>query len=205
MASQVQSKPVIGIVGGIASGKTTVAREFGSCGGFVIDCDAVGHELLADDIVRNKLRKHWGDGIFAADGSVSRDALGKIAFSSKTQIDALNAILHPLIAARIAEFIAVGQANPEITIIVIDAAVLFEAGWNKFCAHTIFVKASLRHRIGRAAKTRSWDKQTLLQRESLQISLDNKATRCSYIVDNCSTESHLKEQVFQFIRQISRG
>jgi len=203
MVPQVQSKPVIGIVGGVGSGKTTAARAFAEHGGFVIDCDAVGHELLDDDIVQNELRERWGESIFAPDGSVNRSALGKIVFSSKKYLDALNTILHPRIAARIAELVITAQADPKITIITIDAAVLFEAGWDKFCTHTIFVKAPLSQRIKRVAQTRGWSEQTLLQRESSQNSLDSKAARCSHAVDNCSTESHLKEQVIQLIKQVS--
>ena len=202
MVPQVQSKPVIGIVGGIGSGKTTAAGEFTEHGGFVIDCDAVGHELLDDDIVRCELRKRWGESVFAPDGSVNRSALGKIVFSNKKQLDALNAILHPRIAARISELIETAQANPKIKIVAIDAAVLFEGGWDKFCTHTIFVEAPLSQRIKRVTKTRGWDEQTLLKRESSQNSLDSKAARCSYTVVNCSTESHLKEQIIQLIKQI---
>jgi dephospho-CoA kinase len=202
MISQMQPKPVIGIVGGIGSGKTTAAREFTKHCGFVIDCDVVGHELLGDDTVCRELREHWGESIFADDGSVDRDILGKIVFDSKNQLDALNAILHPRIAARIAELIATAQADPKIIMIAIDAAVLFEAGWDKFCTHTIFVKAPLSQRVKRVTETRGWSKQTLLQRESSQFSLDSKAAKCSHTVDNCSTESHLKEQIFQFVKHI---
>ena len=195
-----QQKPVIGIVGGIGSGKTTAASELAKHGGFVIDCDAVGHEFLDDEVVRGELRERWGESISAADGSVDRSALGKIVFNDKKQLDALNAILHPRMGAKISELITTAQGNPKITMIIIDAAVLFEAGWDKFCSHTIFVKAPLSQRVKRVSETRGWSEQTLVQRESSQNSLDSKAAMCSHTVDNCSSESHLKEQIVQFIR-----
>jgi len=201
MTLQVQSKPVVGIVGGVGSGKTTAAKAFANRGGFVIDCDAVGHELLGDDTVRSELRKRWGESIFATNGSVDRSVLGKIVFSSKKQLDALNTILHPRIAARTDELITTAQADSKVTIIAVDAAVLFEAGWDKFCTHTIFVNAPLDQRIKRVTETRGWNEQILLQRESSQISLDSKAARCSHTVDNCSTESHLEDQIFQLIKK----
>ena len=203
MVPQVRSKPVVGIVGGVGSGKTTVAREFTKHGGCIIDCDAVGHELLGDDIVRSKLRERWDESIFAPDGSVNRSVLGKIVFGGKNQLDDLNAILHPRIAARIVELVATAQADPKISLVAIDAAVLFEAGWDKFCTYTIFVKAPLSQRVERVTETRGWNERTLLQRESSQNSLDSKEAKCSHTVDNCSAESHLKEQIFQFIEHIS--
>ena len=196
---------MIGIVGGIGSGKTTAASEFTKHGGFVIDCDAVGHEFLDDEVVRGELRERWGESISAADGSVDRSALGKIVFNDKKQLDALNAILHPRMGAKISELITTAQADPKITLIIIDAAVLFEAGWDKFCSHTIFVKAPLNQRAKRVSETRGWSEQTLVQRESSQNSLDSKAAMCCHTVDNCSTESHLKEQIVQFTKQISHG
>ncbi len=203
MVRNMQTKPVIGIVGGVGSGKTTAAKAFGAHGGFVIDCDAIGHQLLGDDTVRRELRERWGESIFDAAGAVDRTALGHIVFADSTQLAALNAIMHPRIAAKIEELITAANANPEVSLIVIDAAVLFEGGWDKFCTHTVFVNAPLGQRIERVTKTRSWDEHTLRTRESSQISLDSKAAKCSHAVDNYSTESHLGERISQLIRQIS--
>jgi dephospho-CoA kinase len=185
-------KPVIGLVGGIGAGKSTVAAELGRLGCAVIDGDAIGHRLLAEPTVRRRLRERWGKGIFRPGGTVDRRRLGEIVFANRRELEALNAILHPRIRRRIAGAIDRAQADPATPAVVVDAAVLLEAGWQDLCTSLVFVEAD----------EQGWDAAARAVREKLQISLDKKRRKCHYSVVNSSSVSHLSEQIRSLFRDI---
>ncbi|MDY6913670.1 MAG: dephospho-CoA kinase [Planctomycetota bacterium] len=195
MTVQNPEKPVIGIVGGIGAGKSLAAAEFARLGCALLDADAIGHELLADESVRNEIRARWGGAVFTDDGAVSRDKLGRIVFADADQLAVLSRILHPRIRAKLVEGIAAAQRDPTAAAVLLDAAVLFEAGWDKLCTHRIFVEAPEQMRVSRTSAARGWDRQTLLAREKMQISLDRKCRKCDYTIDNSSSASCLCEQI----------
>lgn len=197
-------KPVIGIVGGVGAGKSTAAREFVALGCRLVDADKIGHQLLAEPDVLAEIRRRWGDVAFGPDGQVSRPALAEVVFDSPTELEALNAILHPRIRRRMEQAIADVQAEPSVEGVVLDAAVMFEAGWDDLCTHLVFVAAPADERQRRVAVSRNWSVEAWRAREKSQISLDIKAGRCEYSLDNRFGASFLREQVhllFHRIRQ----
>lgn len=200
-------KAVIGIVGGIGAGKSTVAAELVQLGCARIDGDAIGHALLADPEVRRQIRQRWGEGVFSPEGDVRREALGEIVFADAAELRALGEILYPRIRRGIEEQIARAQADPDVRAIVLDAAVLFEAGWDDLCTHVVFVRAPQADRARRVRQQRGWDDSTWRRREKKQISLDKKAAQSDYTVDNSSGSSYLRKQVrrlFQLIHAADR-
>ena len=199
----VKQIPVIGILGGVGAGKSTVAAELAALGCLVIDGDAIGHELRESPGVKKLLRAEWGDGIFDASGSVNRPALAAKVFSDPAALARLNRILAPRIRRRIRRRIERGRATPGLPAIVLDAAVLLEARWDDLCTHFIFVRAGDRQRQARAAK-RGWSAGQWSDREKSQISLDNKAARCDYTLDNSSSIPLVREQVRRIFRQITK-
>jgi dephospho-CoA kinase len=118
---------IIGLTGGIACGKTTVAGLFHNFGADVIDADSVGHRLLREDpSVKKKLVATFGASILDSKDEIDRSKLGRIAFKSPDQLQALNRIIHPPIVERIKADIAKKSSSAEKSIIVIDAALLLE-------------------------------------------------------------------------------
>jgi len=202
MSKQTPGKPVIGIVGGIGAGKSTVAAELVRLGCPLVDGDAVGHALLAEEDVRSEVRERWGQGAFAPDGSVDREALARIVFSDAGELEALNRILHPRIRKRMQEQIARSRGDPSAPAVVVDAAVLFEAGWDDLCTHLVFVEAPGPARARRARQARGWEPAVWRSREKMQISLDKKAARCHHMVRNSSSVGRLREQVRGLFSQI---
>ncbi len=200
MARQI---PVIGILGGVGAGKSTVAAELAALGCMVIDGDAIGHELRESPGVKKALRAEWGGGIFNVSGSVDRRALAAKVFSDPAALARLNRILAPRFRRRIRRRIEQGRGRPNLPAIVLDAAVLLEARWDDLCTHFIFVRASGRQRQARAAK-RGWSARQWRDREKSQISLDNKAARCQYTVDNSSSIPVVREQVRGIFRKITK-
>jgi len=198
-----EQKPVIGLVGGIGAGKSTAAGEFAKLGCALIDADAIGRELLATPRVRDELGRRWGGRIFQPDGGVDRKSLGRIVFEDPDELEALNGIMWPLIRRRIEQQLARARGDSTVPAVVLDAAIMLEAGWDELCTHLLFVDAPERVRASRAAE-RGWHERTWRRREKSQISLDSKARRCYASVDNSSSVSHLRKQVRQVFNRIVR-
>ena len=196
-------KPVIGIIGGIGSGKTTVADELAGLGCAVIDADAIGHELLDAPDVLGELRQRGGDEIFTGEGEVDRSALAEIVFASREELDALNGILHPRIGREMARAVDLAVADASVGAIVLDAALLVEAGWDELCSHVIFVDTPPDVRYRRVSEQRGWEEENWASREKMQISLDIKRRKCDYSIDGSSSVSHLRQQVRKLYPRIT--
>jgi dephospho-CoA kinase len=188
-------KKTIGILGGICSGKSTVAAEFGKLGCAIIDADKIAHELLDDEVVKDRLKKTFGQGIFDPDGRVNRQRLGRIVFEEPEKVVKVNEIIHPQLLHRCESLIAEYKAQPDIRAIVLDIPLLLEVGWDKRCDKIIFVDSPEQIRAKRAQKQGIFLKNQLKKRENFQISLDSKAKIAHYIVDNNSDLSAVAEQV----------
>jgi len=202
MAARQKDKPVIGLVGGIGAGKTTVAAELDVLGCAVIDADEIGHELLADESVMRRIRERWGPDVFDAQGHVSREALGRIVFSDADELAALSAILHPRIANEMKQRIADAQTQRNVQAVVLDAAVLYEAGWQDLCTDVVFVDASRRTRLGRVRLQRGWDEPDLASRENVQIDLDKKRQMADHVLVNHASEPTFAQDVRELLSRI---
>ena len=195
-------KPVIGLLGGIGAGKSTVAAEFVKLGCRLVDADAIGHKLLGDPSVKAEFRRLWGGGVFTASGQVDRAAVAEIAFASPEGLAELNAVMHPRMRRRMAERIEAMQADAGVPAIVVDAAVLLETDWHELCTHFVYVSAPPDVRDRRVGQQRGWDRAKWRQRENSQKPLDIKAARAEDALDNSSSLSCLREQVRSVFRRI---
>ena len=196
------TKPVIGIVGGIGSGKSLAASMFGEIGCAVIDVDRIGHAVLEDPEVIDAVRRRWSDAVIGTEGSVDRGALGRIVFADPAEMTALREISWPRIGQRLARQVGEAMSNRAFRAVVVDAAVLFEAGWDANCTHVIFVDAPEALRRQRVA-CRGWSAEDLMRRENQQIPLDSKRRRCYATLHNRSSEPHLREQVRLLLERIA--
>ena len=122
------------------AGKSTVAAEMACLGAVVVDGDEIGHQVLRQPVVRRAVRKRWGAAVFAPGGQVDRAALAKIVFGAPKELAALNRILRPRIRRQIKREIAAARKSPAVAAIVLDAAILFDAGWDDLCSTVIFVR-----------------------------------------------------------------
>jgi dephospho-CoA kinase len=181
--------PVIGIVGGIGSGKSSVARWVAARHSDValINGDEIGHEVLTESAVRDAVRKRFGEPVFNADGQINRKAMGQVVFGSgrehQSARDDLERIVHPKIREAIAGKIASSAAAGKRAVLL-DAAVLFEAGWNDLCHSVVFIDVPRDERLARLRETRGWDDAETERRESSQASLESKRSRSQFVVDN---------------------
>jgi dephospho-CoA kinase len=184
--------PVFGIVGGIGSGKSSVARWVATRQPDVllINGDEVGHEVLTQTTVRDAVRQRFGDSVFDAFGQIDRRALGQVVFGSSDEQQAarrdLERIVHPRIRETFEERIA-KAASARKTAVLLDAAVLFEAGWNDLCHAIVFVDVPRSERLDRLRAGRGWDETEVERRESSQVSLETKRSRSQFVIDNART------------------
>jgi len=195
-------KPVIGLLGGVGSGKSTVAAELVKLGCGLIDADAIGHEVLAEAEVKAELVRRWGDGILGADGAVDRAGVSERVFGHPEELAALNAVMHPRMRSRMVKRIERMQADPSVPAVVLDAALLLETDWHELCTDFVFVRAEEDQRAERAESSRGWSKAQWRAREKSQKSLDIKAGRAEYVIDNRSCLSRLREEVRTLFHQI---
>lgn len=199
--------PVIGLTGGIGGGKSAVAALLADRGAAVIDADAAGHEALERPGVREKLVERFGSGILNAnaennDPRIDRRALGRIVFSDPSALRDLEAIVHPVMVQRFEREIEAAQARRDVSMVVIDAAILLEAGWNALCDLVVFVDAPRSARLERVGR-RGWSDAKLRAREEAQWGCERKAGLADYVLPNAGGLDELAAAVDRFTEWLS--
>ena len=187
-------KRIIGILGGIASGKSTVAAEFAKLGCKVIDADKIAHKLLENKAVKKEIVDLFGRTILDSTGRIDRKRLGGVVFSDADKLSSLNGIIHPLVLQRVEELMGRYDRQNQVKAIVLDMPLLVEVGWAKRCDKLIFVDCRKKIRLNRAKKM-GFDKNQFKIRENFQISLDNKVSLADNAIENNSDFSALVRQV----------
>jgi dephospho-CoA kinase len=200
-----KNKPVIGIVGGIASGKSAVAAEFGRLGCAVIDADAIARQALETPAIREAVVERFGPGVLAEAGRIDRRALAEIVFGDAAKLEELNAIVHPFVLRRAEELIARHRRDPAVKAVVLDMPLLVEVGWADRCDRIVFVRCDRARRVERAGRGRSMDERSIEIRENLQISLDTKAALADNTIDNNSDFSALVRQVVFIFSEMTKN
>jgi len=189
----------IGLLGGVASGKSLVAKEFEQLGAGRLDCDQVAHQVLQLPEVVRAIRQRWGDRVLDPSGQVDRQQVAKIVFAptseGRKERKFLEQLTHPLIADRITQQ-RDQLAGEGFRIVVLDAPLLLEAGWDKLCSVLVFVFAPRDVRLARAAG-RGWTEAEFSAREQAQIPIELKRQRAHFEVDNSGPLEHTREQLLR--------
>ncbi len=200
--STIGKKPIIGILGGIGSGKSTVAKEFGKLGCGVVDADKLAHDLLDEDGVREEIVGLFGREVCNSSGIIDRRKLADVAFADAKKLRLLNNVIHPRVMERAEALIRLYNGQSELKAIVLDIPLLAEVGWEKRCDKLIFVQCDGRLRAERAKKNGIFNENQRRIRENFQISLDNKASLADNIIYNNSDFSELVRQVANIFTSI---
>lgn len=198
---------VIGIVGGVASGKSYVTRCLQDLGALVLDGDREGHEVLRDSDVEDMIRRRWGKTVFGSDGRVDRRALAGIVFSQsargREELEHLEHITHPRIATRLRERIDQARLAGVAKAVVLDAAVLLEASWDKFCDLIVFVDTPQAVRRERA-RERGWSEDQFTAREASQWPLAEKRSRADFVIDGSTSRQQTRCEVLRFWNSVTK-
>jgi dephospho-CoA kinase len=185
---------IIGLTGGIATGKSTAAEYLKKKGAKIIDADQISHKIT------QKGEKGWmlvvnefGKNILREDGEFDREKLGEIVFSDTAKRKKLEALLHPLIIYEMKEeaheYLESGQ------IVVFMAPLLYETGLNRFCDQVWVISASKEAQIKRLEKRNNFDQDDALKRIDSQLSIEEKKKKADVVIENNSTIKKLKEKL----------
>ena len=187
---------VIGVVGGIASGKSFVTEQLQSHGAVILDADRIGHEVLLREPVKQALRDEWGDAVFDSAGEVDRKQLAEIVFdpAEPERLKKLERITHPLIAAQLQQEMDRLANSEGVNVLVLDAPVMVKAGWHVLCDLIVFVEASLEQRLARVGE-RGWSAEMFHNREAMQAGIDKKRQISKHVIDNNGTLEDAINQV----------
>jgi dephospho-CoA kinase len=181
---------VVGIVGGVGSGKSALAKwAKENLGAAVLDADAAGHRALELPEVKARIREQFGPDVFDAAGRVIRGRLAEVVFGPAEPQQAarrqLEQIVHPVIRHDLEQQLETAGRSHDL--VVLDAAVALESGWSNVCDAIVFVDVPEDVRRERVRRTRNWSAEKLEERESSQMSLADKRAAAEVIIDNAGS------------------
>lgn len=197
-----QTKPIIGVTGGIGSGKSSVARILQSLGAAVIDADELVRDQYRQPEVVAQLRAWWGDAVAPDGRSVDRRAIADIIFVHDEERVRLENYLYPRLNRAREKLAQRYQGDPSVVAIVLDTPKLYEAGVDAVCDAVVFVDSQRALRVQRVAQSRGWSGEELARRENMQKPLDEKRARADYVIDNNSSLDDLRRAVESALRSI---
>ena len=183
---------VVGLVGGIASGKSMVAAAFAARGLEHVDADAIAREVTAEPEVLDAIRERFGAGAIAADGTLDRPALARTVFDDPNARADLEALTHPRIRERIETRLAAARAAGHP--VLLDVPLLIEGGLIERCQQVVFVDTPDARRAEFAA-ARGWEPAELARREAAQVPLAVKRARSTATIQNRGSRDALQPQV----------
>ncbi len=195
---------VIGLAGGIASGKSTVAAELAALGAVVLDADRAAHQAINRPEVKQTLVERWGEAILDESGEVLRRAIAERVFSpslaDNQELEFLENLLHPLVRRQLeSELAPLSQRG--VAAAVIDAPLLLDAGWEDLCDFIVFVESNEQDRVQRAGP-RNWSHSEISRREAAQMPIDEKRSRATHVIRNLGSRGDLKGEVQAFWNSI---
>lgn len=203
---------VVGLTGGIASGKSAVSTLLREKGAQTINADEVGHALYADkeSDCYSKLVEHFGQSIVnAKDGSIDRRILGGIVFGNAEEMKKLQSIVWPRIALRLQELIEQQHQQQEDVdlVVVVEAAILFEAGWDALLPFNLLVAVEVDPACARSRlmARNGLSAEEADKRISSQMSNEERAARVSAIINNSGSEEELAAQVEKLWTSVMEG
>lgn len=176
---------VVGLTGGIASGKSIVSGEFKKLGAVVIDADLIAREIVEPgQPALPEIEKEFGPSVINGDGTLDRKALGDMVFSDPEKLKRLNRITHPRIIERQRRMIEEIKGAHKDPLIVVDAAILIEAGEYRNMDRVIVVYADEDKQVERLSHRNGLTTQEAEKRVKAQMPLKEKVLYADYVIDN---------------------
>jgi len=196
------NKPIIGIVGGIGSGKSFVADLFGEFGCVVFHSDELARAAYNEARVKAKVAGLLGPAVLRSDGSVDRSYIAGRVFSDPEVRRKIEKIIHPIVVRK--RLKAMNERGDDAGVVgfVWDSPLLMETGMFKQCDAMVFVNAPLELRTDRVAKSRKWAADELFRRENLQHPLDKKREISEYVIENTADADYARGQVKNVLSRI---
>ncbi len=206
MVGALREVPVIGLIGGVGSGKSFVTRGLAARRPVeVIVADQIGHDALKLPEVKDEIRRFFGEGVFGADGEIDRPKMSDRVFgtdaAAQSRRSVLESIVHPRITAEVDRRIEQSRRRKDLAAILVDAPLLLEAGWHTLCDHVVFVDCPRETRLERVMNNRGWSAAELDRREASQWTLEAKLAAANLVVDN-SEHGHAVDELERYLDEI---
>ncbi len=196
---------VLGVIGGIGSGKSAVSKAFARLGAVVLDADAFAHDVLQEAGTRQALEGAFGAGIFDAEGRLDRAALAALVFG-EDKADArrrLNEIVHPAVRRKLDAGLEAARREAA-PLVILDIPLLLESPYREVCDRILFVKAGLDHRR-RRVRARGWTDEELERREAAQTPLAEKEEAAQFVLVNEGDLHELETEVRELFDDLVDG
>jgi dephospho-CoA kinase len=189
---------IIGLTGGIGSGKTTVANYFDKLGIPVYIADVEGKKITEFPQILETIKTVFGSAVFD-EGKLNRKKLSQIVFNDSKKLQQLNAIIHPEVEKNFIQWV---NNHSNFPLVVKETALLFESGSYKKCDFVITVIAPLEERINRVIKRDAVTREEVLERIENQLSDEYRIKNSDYIIDNTDSET-IESQVKEILKKIT--
>ncbi len=186
---------VIGLTGGIGTGKSEAARFMVALGANLIDADVVGHEAYRPHAEAwQRVVEAFGEGILGPDNEIDRRSLGAIVFADPEQLARLNGIMHPLMAGMVQDRID-GLREKGGEVVVVEAALLFEAGWDSLVQEVWVTDAPVDVIVERLAQRNGMGEDEARRRVASQMSREERLGRADFVIDNSSDVESMRATI----------
>lgn len=196
---------ILGLTGGIASGKSTVSRILKELGADIIDADKIaGNIVEPQKDAWKEIVAHFGEEILTKNKSIDRIRLGNIIFNDENEKKILESITHKYIKSEIEHCLSVLEEK-RTEVIVLDIPLLFEVGWDKMADEVWVVYADEKNQLNRLIQRNNWSKEEAKARINSQMSLKEKVKRASFVIDNNKDIVYTKKQVSNRWRYLRDG
>ena len=194
----------VGLTGGIGSGKSTASRYFESLGAFVLDADGEAKKLItSNETVQHELISEFGTDIIDGTGRVDKNKLSRVAFQDEDHQQRLNSVVHPYIFNLIdKEFNRVFN-DKKHGVFIVDAALIYETGFDAHLDYVIVVTAHLKNRMERALGRETLSREEILKRVGFQWPEEEKVNMADFVVHNDGTEAELQKSIESLIIKLT--
>jgi dephospho-CoA kinase len=194
----------VGLTGGVASGKSTVAAQLAELGAVVIDADALAREVVAAGTPGlAAVVAEFGDGLLGPDGELDRPAMGRLVFADEQARRRLEAIVHPLVFERIVEL---EEQAAEDDVVVHDIPLLAESGRADTFDAVLVVDAPPEAQVERMIRDRGWSEEDARSRIAAQATREDRLALATHVIENTGTREDLRTRVAEvFADVVSAG
>lgn len=196
---------IVGLTGGYACGKSTVAEMFVELGAVLIDADKIAREVVKPDKQAwFEIVAHFGKGILLENGEIDRKVLGEVVFRDKAEREILNAIVHPRVLEEELKAIEEIKDREPDAIVILSVPLLIESGHYKQCDKIVVVRVDKDTQIIRLMERDGFSREEAIRRISAQMPLSEKVAYADFVIDNSGSREETEVQIKEVFRRLSR-
>ena len=193
----------VGLTGGLGSGKSTASKFFNSLGAYILDADSTAKNLIEkSEDVKNELIKEFGTDIMDANSNVDKTKLARVAFQDEEHQQRLNYVVHPHIHNAIDKCFNEIHDQNNYKLFIVDAALIYESGYDAHLDYVIVVTAQLKHRMERALNRNTLSRDEILKRIDFQWPEEEKTSLADFVIHNDGTEAELSDQITKLFKEL---